>query len=56
LELGASGAVIGGIAAGIPRRRMLFWVAVIVGTLFVITVALQSLGVAPSMRLATPGA
>lgn len=53
VELGVSGGVIGGIAAGIPRRRMLFWAAMIVGVLFAITIALQSLGLAPAMRLAT---
>jgi hypothetical protein len=52
VELGASGGVVGGIAAGIPGRRMLLWVAVIVVCLFVITIALQSLGLAPPMRLA----
>jgi len=53
VELGVSGAVIGGLAAGIPPRRMFRWVALIVVTLFVLTIALQSLGLAPSMRVAT---
>lgn len=53
LELGAAGGVIGGIAAGISQRRMLLWVAVIVFALLVLTIALQSFGVAPPMRLDT---
>ena len=52
LELGVAGGVIGGIAAGITFRRMLFGVTLIVVVLFVLTVALQSLGLAPAMRLA----
>ena len=52
LELGVAGGVIGGIAAGITFRRMLFGVMLIVVALFVLTVALQSLGLAPPMRLA----
>jgi hypothetical protein len=53
VELGVSGGIIGGVAAGIPLRRMFFWVTLIVGALLVLTIALQSLGVAPPMRLAT---
>jgi hypothetical protein len=65
VELGISGGVIGGLAAGISPRRMLFWVTLIVVGLLVLTITLQSLGVAPPMhtdharaakRLCTPGA
>lgn len=51
VELGVSGGVIGGAAAGIPPRRMFLRVLLIVGVLVVLTIALQSLGVAPPMRL-----
>ena len=53
LELGAAGGVIGGIAAGVPVRRMLFGVTLIVVVLLVLTIALQSLGLAPPMRVAS---
>jgi len=52
VELGIAGAVIGGLAAGVKPRRMLLWVALIVIGLFVLTVVLQNLGLAPAMRLA----
>lgn len=52
VELGAAGGVIGGLAAGVAVRRMLLWVTSIVLVLLVLTVALQSLGIAPAMRLA----
>ena len=52
VELGAAGGVIGGLAAGVPFRRMLLWVTLIVFVLLVLTVALQSLGIAPAMRVA----
>lgn len=52
VELGAAGGVIGGIAAGVTVRRMLFRVTLIVAALLVLTIALQSFGLAPPMRLA----
>ena len=52
VELGAAGGVIGGLAAGVSFRRMLLWVTMIVFVLLVLTVALQSLGIAPAMRVA----
>jgi hypothetical protein len=52
VELGVAGAVMGGLAAGIPSRRMLFSVTLIVVALLVLTILLQSLGLAPPMRLA----
>jgi len=52
VELGASGAVIGGLAAGMAPARMLLRVTLIVLALFILTVVLQSLGLAPPMRLA----
>lgn len=55
VELGVAGAVIGGLASGISSRRMFFWVLAIVGGLLVLTITLQSLGLAPSMRLAGTG-
>ena len=38
-------------SAGIPPRRMFLWVTLIVVALIVLTIALQTLGVAPPMRL-----
>jgi hypothetical protein len=55
VELGISGGVVGGLAAGISPRRMLLWVTLIVVALLVCTIVLQSLGVAPPMRLASIG-
>jgi hypothetical protein len=52
VELGVAGGVIGGLAAGVSFRRMLLWVTLIVFGLLVLTVALQSLGIAPAMRVA----
>lgn len=52
VELGAAGGVIGGLAAGVALRRMWLVVTSIVLVLLVLTVALQSLGIAPAMRLA----
>jgi hypothetical protein len=52
VELGVAGGVIGGLAAGVSFRRMLLWVTFIVFVLVVLTVALQSLGIAPAMRAA----
>jgi hypothetical protein len=54
VELGIAGGVIGGLAAGVSLRRMLLWVTLIVFGLLLLTVALQSLGIAPAMRLAEP--
>jgi hypothetical protein len=50
VELGAAGGVIGGLAAGISFRRMLLWVTLLVFILLVLTVTLQSLGIAPATR------
>jgi hypothetical protein len=52
VELGVSGGVIGAAAAGVPPGRMFVRVTLIVVALFVITIALQSLGIAPPMQLA----
>jgi hypothetical protein len=52
VELGVAGGVIGGLAAGVTLGRMWFWATLIVLALLVLTVALQSLGIAPAMRLA----
>jgi hypothetical protein len=50
IELGIAGGVIGAMAAGVPSRRVWRWVAISVVGLLTVTVALQSLGIAPSMR------
>ena len=50
VELGFAGAVLGGLAAGVPTKRMLVWVALAVAAFFAMTVVLQSLGLAPSIR------
>lgn len=51
LELGLAGAVVGAGLAGTPRRRLLGRVLLVVLLLVVATVVLQSLGLAPPMRL-----
>jgi hypothetical protein len=52
LELGLAGAMLGAAAAGLPARRMWSIVAVVVFGCIVVTVALQSLGLAPAMKIA----
>jgi hypothetical protein len=52
LELGLAGAMLGAAAAGLPARRMWSIVAVVVFGCIVVTVGLQSLGLAPAMRIA----
>jgi hypothetical protein len=54
-ELGIAGGVIGAVAAGAPARRVWRWVVVGVVTLLVLTIALQSLGIAPSRHVPRPG-
>ncbi len=50
VELGAAGAVIGGIAAGTSSRRMGLRVLLMVFLLLLLTIVIQNLGLAPAMR------
>lgn len=52
LELGLAGAVLGAWAAGVRPRRIWSIVAMAVVTCIILTIALQSLGFAPAMRIA----
>lgn len=55
VELGLAGAVIGARFGGVPMRRLWPRVLIVVLVLFSVTVALQSLGLAPAMRLERSG-
>lgn len=50
LELGAAGAVVGAVLGGVPAKRLWAVVIVTVVACVAITVALQSVGWAPTMR------
>lgn len=52
LELGLAGAVIGASLAGVPSKRIWRLVALGVVAFFVTTVVMQSLGLAPAMKIA----
>jgi len=52
VELGFAGGVIAALAAGRPVRRTAWLVGLAIVVLFVLTVALQSLGLAPAMEIA----
>ena len=52
IELGLAGAVLASAAAGTPLRRLFLRVGVAVVVCILLTVALQTLGLAPPMRLA----
>jgi hypothetical protein len=51
VELGLAGAVLGAAANRVPLKRIWVIVAVSVVALVVVTIALQSLGLAPAMKL-----
>lgn len=51
VELGLAGAVLGAAANRVPLKRIWVIVAVSVVTLVVVTIALQSLGLAPAMKV-----
>lgn len=51
LELGFAGAVLGAAAGGVPSRRIWAWVAMVVFACVVVTVALQTAGLAPAMKI-----
>lgn len=51
LELGFAGAVLGAAAAGAPLKRIWLVVAATAVALIVATIALQSLGLAPAMKV-----
>lgn len=51
VELGLAGAVLGAAANGVPLKRIWWIVAVSVVVLVVVTVVLQSLGLAPPMKV-----
>ncbi len=50
-ELGLAGAVLGAGLAGVPRRRLYVKVALAVFACLVVTIVLQSTGLAPPMRI-----
>ncbi|MGZ9275340.1 MAG: hypothetical protein ACXW34_11435 [Nitrospira sp.] len=52
VELGLAGAVLGAAGSGVPLRRIWSLVAIAVVFCFVATVVMQSLGLAPAMRIA----
>ncbi|HVS16828.1 MAG TPA: hypothetical protein VMV46_23190 [Thermoanaerobaculia bacterium] len=52
VELGAAGAVLGAAAVGTPMRRIWGRVLLIVLLLVAVTVTMQSVGLAPAMRVA----
>ena len=51
IELALAGAVLGAAAGGAPTRRLWTIVGIVVLACFAATVALQSLGLAPAMRV-----
>jgi hypothetical protein len=53
VELAFAGAVLGAVADGVPRKRVWAAVGVAVVALAAATIALQSLGFAPAMKIVT---
>ncbi len=51
IELGLAGAVLGAAATGMPLRRIWAVVAIVVFVLAAATIALQSLGLAPAIKV-----
>lgn len=51
IELGLAGGVLGAAASGVPLKRIWWIVAASVAALVMVTVALQSLGLAPPMKV-----
>ena len=51
LELGLAGAVLGAAAGGVPLRRIWAMVAIVVFACVAVTTVLQSLGLAPPMKV-----
>lgn len=53
VELGLAGAAMGALASGVPLWRAWLWVVAAVIALIALTVALQTMGLAPAARVAT---